>query len=400
MQDIADQDARRDRSIKIKLALAMLAAILALAISATVSARNVDRLADEQQAIAQQVKADHAPLNEVRREYVGLLRAVGQYARTEQPDAEEAFLVQAQHERLAQDLKQFRSGSADDDFRSQLSTEARLAISAASDTLEGALDLFGAGQYAQARSLLRNGTDALLSVLIVMDQRLAVGEQAFGTALAQVDVLEERMEQGGWLLAIAVAAVLLGFAAGYSRSSRPQPALRPTSDGVRTEALHSLILAVSQGSEQRERLRPPEKNGAAGALLPSHADTSSREREAMLDSLCPVDGLHSYEDLTPLAALDEMHTAALQDFILIHRNIVEAMRKALDARDIDGATRLATSLSIKAEMIGASDLAAIGREMELALMERDLTAAKRLTHRIAEPLQQLTRELQAGLPQA
>jgi|GEM_PF-5376559 len=413
MQDIADQDARRDRSIKLKLALVMLATILALAVSATVSARNADRLAEEQQAIAEQVRADHAPLNEVRHEYVGLLRAVGQFARSEAPDADEAARVQLQHERLAQGLKQFRSGSADDDFRSQLSAEARLAISAASDTLEGALDLLGTGQYAQARGMLRNGTDALLSVLIVMDQRLIVGEQSFGAALAQVDALEDKLERSGWLLAIAVLAVLLGFAAGHLRPVRPQLALRSAAGPTRIAARDSLVLAEPQGNEQREpalspappRPASPEfvlggcaapENGQTLALdvsVTPHSDAADREREALLNSLCPVDGLHTYEDLSPLAALDELHATAVQDFVAVHRDTEETLRDALDGRDLDAAMRLANALAIKAEMIGASELATVGRDIERALAARDLTAAKRSTTRIKAPMRRLVRVL-------
>jgi len=146
-------------------------------------------------------------------------------------------------------------------------------------------------------------------------------------------------------------------------------------------------MAVSHRSEaEGGNLRTGESH-APDAPVPSCAD--AREREALLDALCPVDGLHRYEGHTPLAALDELHAAAVRDFLATHRDTGENLREALDACDIHRSMQLTNALAIKAQMIGASDLIGLVREVEHALMASDPTAAKRSAARIPASLEQL-----------
>ncbi|WP_341675708.1 hypothetical protein [Niveibacterium sp. SC-1] len=94
---------------------------------------------------------------------------------------------------------------------------------------------------------------------------------------------------------------------------------------------------------------------------------------------------------------DAPHDEALREFAAAQESTANAMRDALDARDMGAAAQLATTLALQAQAIGAHELAALGRTMERALLARDLTAARRTAASIAAPLQRLLEEVSMRL---
>lgn len=280
--------------------------VLALAGTGVVAVLQLDRLADRQTELSENVLPSYSLLNRVHAEYVSLLGDVRNgvnAGRARDGALDDARIIERQRE-LRKLLLTYQSNYIINAEDGRLLSELSSALSAANAVIERSIELMRDGQRDAARKYLTDQGGVLMAVLPAVTHHIEFNYRIAKQGFAELQQMQQGMVPRGAAMAVALGVLLCLMLMMLSRSVlRPLALIRERVLAMGRGDLQSPVPGATRIDEVGQAARALEALRAALAT----SETRERNKDVVARITERLQGKHDFASFT-----DELLAAVVQ----------------------------------------------------------------------------------------